>query len=137
MENPFIPHNRFKAPSEECARPENPAVSQSRRTDPRRSGERESRGTRPSGAVRAGPPAAQASVTAGGRDWNTLREQLAVILYRYAQFKGRDVSAKGSLGGFTDAAQVHGFAQDARRCGPSPISAIWQATFRVKGGLLL
>ncbi len=93
--------------------------------------------TRPSGAVRAGPPAAQASVTAGGRDWNTLREQLAVILYRYAQFKGRDVSAKGSLGGFTDAAQVHGFAQDARRCGPSPISAIWQATFRVKGGLLL
>lgn len=46
-------------------------------------------------------------------DDSVTREQLAVILYRYAQFKGRDVSAKGSLDGFTDAAQVHGFAQDA------------------------
>ena len=41
------------------------------------------------------------------------REQLAVILYRYAQLKGRDMSEKESLDGFTDAAQVHGFAQDA------------------------
>ncbi len=41
------------------------------------------------------------------------REQLAAILYRYAQFKGLDVSAKGDLIGFADGAAVSGWAQEA------------------------
>ena len=41
------------------------------------------------------------------------REQLAAILYRYAQFKGLDVSAKGDLSGFADGAAVSGWAQEA------------------------
>lgn len=30
------------------------------------------------------------------------REQMAVILYRYAQYKGYDTSASNSLNGYTD-----------------------------------
>ncbi len=41
------------------------------------------------------------------------REQLAAILYRYTQFKGLDVSAKGDLSGFADGAAVSGWAQEA------------------------
>lgn len=41
------------------------------------------------------------------------REQLAAILYRYAQFKGLDVSAKGDLSGFADSAAVSGWAEEA------------------------
>lgn len=38
------------------------------------------------------------------------REQLAAILYRYAQYKGYDTSARGSLTQFTDGADVSGYA---------------------------
>ena len=41
------------------------------------------------------------------------REQMAAILYRYAQFKGYDVSAKADLSVYTDAAQVSAYATDA------------------------
>lgn len=41
------------------------------------------------------------------------REQMAAILYRYAQFKGYDVSAKADLSTYTDAADVSAYATDA------------------------
>lgn len=41
------------------------------------------------------------------------REQMAAILYRYAQFKGYDVSAKTDLSVYTDAAQIGTYAVDA------------------------
>ena len=41
------------------------------------------------------------------------REQLAAILYRFAQFKGYDVSVKGDLSSFSDSAAVSGWAQEA------------------------
>lgn len=41
------------------------------------------------------------------------REQMAAILYRYAQFKGYDVSAKADLSVYTDAANVGAYAADA------------------------
>ena len=41
------------------------------------------------------------------------REQMAAILYRYAQFKGYDVSVKADLSVYTDAAQVSAYATDA------------------------
>ena len=43
------------------------------------------------------------------------REQLAAILYRYAGYKGYDVTEKGSLSSFTDAAKISGWAQEAMR----------------------
>lgn len=45
---------------------------------------------------------------------NTItREQMATILYRYAQFKGYDVSNTGNLSDYTDAGQVGIWAQTA------------------------
>ena len=41
------------------------------------------------------------------------REQLAVILYRYAQYKGYDVTASADLSKFGDTATVGGYATDA------------------------
>ena len=41
------------------------------------------------------------------------REQLAALLYRYAQFKGYDVSASSSLDAFKDGSQVSDYAKDA------------------------
>jgi hypothetical protein len=41
------------------------------------------------------------------------REQLATILYRYAEYKGYDLTAQGDLSTFTDANQVSGWAQEA------------------------
>ena len=41
------------------------------------------------------------------------REQLAVILYRYAQYKGYDVTAKGALTGFSDGAKTSSWATEA------------------------
>ncbi len=40
------------------------------------------------------------------------REQMAAILYRYASFKGYDVTGKADLAGFTDAAQISDYAKD-------------------------
>ena len=39
------------------------------------------------------------------------REQMASILYRYADFKGEDVSARDGLAGFTDAASISAYAR--------------------------
>lgn len=44
---------------------------------------------------------------------NITREQLAVIFYNYARFKGYDVSAASDLSGFTDAGQVSSWALPA------------------------
>lgn len=41
------------------------------------------------------------------------REQLAVILYRYAQYEGRDVSRRADLGAYKDGAKVSSWAKDA------------------------
>ena len=41
------------------------------------------------------------------------REQMATVLYRYAQYKGADVSASGDLSGFADSANVSDWAVDA------------------------
>lgn len=43
------------------------------------------------------------------------REQMATILYRYAQYKGYDTTARADLSRFTDAAQVGPWAVDAIR----------------------
>ena len=44
---------------------------------------------------------------------NITREQIATILYRYAQYLGIDVSAKGSVSRFSDGSKVSGWAADA------------------------
>ena len=44
---------------------------------------------------------------------NITREQLAAMLYRYAQFKGYDVSASEALTGYTDADSVSDYAVSA------------------------
>ncbi len=41
------------------------------------------------------------------------REQLAAVLYRFAQAKGMDVSAKSGLSNFSDSGKVSGWAQEA------------------------
>lgn len=41
------------------------------------------------------------------------REQMAAILYRYAQSKGLDVSGKADLSAYTDAGQISAYAVDA------------------------
>lgn len=41
------------------------------------------------------------------------REQIAVLLYRYEQYKGNDVSARADLSGYSDYAQISSYAQDA------------------------
>ena len=41
------------------------------------------------------------------------REQMAAILYRYADWKGGDVSGRVDLSGYTDAASVSGYATEA------------------------
>jgi len=43
------------------------------------------------------------------------REQLAAIVYRYAQFRGLDVSSTAALTDFTDAADVADYALPAMR----------------------
>ena len=59
------------------------------------------------------------------------REQLAAILYRYAQYKGMDVSAKGELSGFTDAGKASAYARE-------PLGwAVGQGILNGKGGGIL
>lgn len=41
---------------------------------------------------------------------NVTREQMAAILYRYAQYKKYNTAASSSLNGFTDQASVSGYA---------------------------
>lgn len=63
------------------------------------------------------------------------REQMAAILYRYAQFKGYDVSVKADLSVYTDAAQVSTYATDAMAWanGAQLITGISQATLTPAG----
>lgn len=44
---------------------------------------------------------------------NASREQIAVMLYRYASYTGCDISASVSLNSFSDCASVHSWAYDA------------------------
>lgn len=46
-------------------------------------------------------------------DADISREQLAAVLYRYAQAKGYDVSVKGELGDFTDGGRTADWAREA------------------------
>ena len=48
-----------------------------------------------------------------GPEQNITREQMAQILMNYAKYKGYDVTAKGDVSAFTDAAEISGWAQDA------------------------
>lgn len=48
-----------------------------------------------------------------GPDDPITREQLAAILYRYAQYKELDTSASDSLKGFTDASKISTYAKEA------------------------
>ena len=48
-----------------------------------------------------------------GPEDNITREQMALILYGYAQYKGYDVSASGELSSFTDGASTSGWAAEA------------------------
>ena len=48
-----------------------------------------------------------------GVDDAVTREQMAAILYRYAQHKGHDTTARADLNGYTDAAKISAYAQDA------------------------
>lgn len=54
------------------------------------------------------------------------RQQMAAILYRYAQYKGYDVTASADLGTYADAADVHGYAADAMKwaCGAGLINGM-------------
>ena len=63
--------------------------------------------------------AAQAGIVTGlsdttfGPDQVLTREQLATILYRYAAYKGYDVTATGDLDSYTDAAEIGAYALEA------------------------
>ena len=46
-------------------------------------------------------------------DANITREQLATMLYRYADYKGYDLTGGGSLDGFTDRGSVSSYAEEA------------------------
>lgn len=48
-----------------------------------------------------------------GPDNSVTREQMAAILYRYSAKKGKDVTARGDLSGFTDQAAISAYAQEA------------------------
>lgn len=48
-----------------------------------------------------------------GPDDAITREQLAVTLYRFAQWQGHDVTARADLSGYTDAGQISAFAREA------------------------
>ena len=48
-----------------------------------------------------------------GTNDNVTREQLVVLLYRYAQYKGYGTSASGSLAAFVDSASVSDWATQA------------------------
>lgn len=48
-----------------------------------------------------------------GTKENVSREDLVTMLYRYAQYRGMDISARTSLSGFPDAGQVSGYALPA------------------------
>ncbi|MBR5536363.1 MAG: S-layer homology domain-containing protein [Clostridia bacterium] len=48
-----------------------------------------------------------------GTNYNVTREQIAAILYRYAQTCGYDTAARANLSGYTDGASIGNYAKDA------------------------
>lgn len=52
------------------------------------------------------------SATTASPDWNVTRQEVITMLYRYARFAGQDVSVRGDLSGFSDAAQVPAWAAE-------------------------
>jgi len=44
---------------------------------------------------------------------NITREQMAAILYRYSEYKGKDVSARADISAYPDADTTHSYAKDA------------------------
>ena len=48
-----------------------------------------------------------------GPNDNITREQMSALLYRYAEFKGYDLTARGDLSGYTDASQISDYAVTA------------------------
>ncbi len=48
-----------------------------------------------------------------GPNDNITREQMSALLYRYAEFKGYDLTASGDLSGYTDASQISDYAVTA------------------------
>ncbi len=66
---------------------------------------------------------------------NITREQLAAMLFRYAQYKGLDTSARGNLSGFADASQISAFAGTALAwaVGEGIINGITTTTLSPKG----
>ena len=64
------------------------------------------------------------SETAFGPADPITREQMAAILYRYAEYQGKDMTATASLDAFSDAADVSGYAVEAMRwaCGEKLIN---------------
>ena len=55
------------------------------------------------------------SETAFAPDDPVTREQMAAVLYRYASYKGYDVTAPGGLEAYADAPQISAYAADAMR----------------------
>ena len=53
------------------------------------------------------------TATTFGPDVSISREQIATIIYRYAEFRGDDVSARANLNTFPDASKVSKWAKDA------------------------
>lgn len=53
------------------------------------------------------------SATQFGPNDTITREQMAAILYRYAQYKGMDVSGRADLSRYSDGSQVSSYARDA------------------------
>ena len=44
---------------------------------------------------------------------NITREQMAAILYRYSEYKGKDVSARADISAYPDADTTHSYAKEA------------------------
>ncbi len=67
--------------------------------------------------------AAENDITAGigdgffGYKNNLTREQMILLLFTYAEYKGIDTSARTDVSGFTDAGRIHEWAQDAMEWG--------------------
>jgi hypothetical protein len=70
-----------------------------------------------------------------GANDSVSREDLAVILYNYAQFKGYDVSAQGDVSAFGDADGVSDYAKDAIAWAVG--TGLINGTTDASGGLIL
>lgn len=70
-----------------------------------------------------------------GPNQNITREQLAAMLYRYAQYKGKNTSVQGNMSQYRDTAQISGWAGTAMSwaVGSGIISGKGNATLDPKG----